>query len=275
MGEFGDNLFRSLYGAGHLVLIVVVVVIIAETIRNLAAFTALFFSLGLGYYALMTGLMFAITHLFVGGHGPLLTSILQFELPGNLFFGCGIFTFLGFFLFADPRRYFLKEKTMRWLSLIPIAMAIASIVLSIIAQGETWRVPYWISSLFFVKDPSFLLTGIGFELVIFFIRRHMQKKYGSAYREIERSSQVQVMKNFALCGLILVLSLATYLVPENMRMSIGLSCKYAIGFLLIPVFVFMKPSGESRNMRFDWLYYALFWLASMLPTIIVSIGNLK
>ena len=68
--------------------------------------------------------------------------------------------------------------------------------------------------------------------------------------------------------MVLFLSLATYLIPVNTRMEIGLSCKYSIGFLLVPLFLYMKPSGESRNHRLDWLYYLLFVVTSALPTII-------
>ena len=267
-GEFGSNLFQSFYAAGQLTLIVVVVIIIAETRRNLAHFTALFFSLGLGYYVMMTGLVYAITHLFAGDNTVLLSYIFQFELPGNLFFGVGIFTFLGFFLFAKPEEAFIKAKTMRLLSLLPVALAIGSIVISALMQNNNIEIPYYVSNLFFVKDPTFLIAGIGLEYVIFAIRRYCERKYGASARNIERLPEMQILKNLALCGMVLFLSLLTYLIPVNSRLEIGLSCKYSISFLLIPLFLFMKPSGEGRNHRLDWLYYLLFIITSTLPTII-------
>ena len=274
LGEFGTNLFQSFYAAGHLTLIVVVAVIIAEARRNLAHFAALFFSLGFGYYAMMTGMLYAIDHLFTAENAQLLAYILRFELPGNLFFGVGIFTFLGFFLFAKPEGTFIKERRMRWLSLLPVAMAIFSIVMSARMQHSAVDVPYYLSNLFFVKDPTFLITGIGLEYVIFGIRRYCEKHYGDSARESERSKEIQFLKNLALCGMVLLLCLLTYLIPVNERMGLGLSCKYSIGFLLIPLFLFMKPSGEDRNRRFDWLYYLLFFITSALPTIIAYAGQI-
>ena len=274
LGEFGTNLFQSFYAAGHLTLIVVVAVIIAETRRNLAHFAALFFSLGFGYYAMMTGMLFAILHLFAAENAQLYLYILSFELPGNLFFGVGIFTFLGFFLFTKPEETFIKERTMRWLSLLPVAMAIFSIVMSAWMKHSAVDVPFYLSNLFFVKDPTFLITGIGLEYVIFGIRRYCEKRYGASAREGERSKEMQFLKNLALCGMVLLLCLLTYLIPVNDRMGLGLSCKYSIGFLLIPLFLFMKPSGEDRNRRFDWLYYLLFFITSALPTIIAYAGQI-
>ena len=273
LGEFGQNLFQSFYAAGHLTLIVVVAVIIAETRRNLAHFAALFFSLGFGYFVMMTGMLYAIERLFAGENAKLLTYILRFELPGNLFFGVGIFTFLGFFLFAKPEEAFIKEKTMRLLSLLPVAMAIGSIVMSALMQHSDVDVPLFLSNLFFVKDPTFLIAGIGLEYVIFGIRRYCGKHYGASAREVERSKEMQILKNLALCGMVLLLCLLTYAIPVNARMGFGLSCKYSIGFLLIPLFLFMKPSGEDRNHRFDWLYYLLFLVTSALPTIIAYAGQ--
>lgn len=274
LDEFWNNAFQSLYALGSMMLILIVVIIIAESHRNLFRAAYLFFTAGFVYYVTMTGLMYDIIHLFVGENGEMFNNIVKFELPGNLFFGCGIFSFLGFFLFTEPNEAVISRKVFRLLSLLPVALASASIIVSIEMQFAHIVVPDYLSNLFFIKDPSFLFVGISLEYVIFFIRLGCRKKYGEQAEAAERLPEMQILKNIALCLLIALLTAIAYIIPAHLRLDAGLSCIYSIAFVSIPLFLFLKPGGKNRNFHFDILYYALFFFFTALPTIILYANEL-
>lgn len=267
-GEFWGNAFESIYSLGSLLLVIIVAVVIAESHHKLFRTTLLFFFCGFVFYVAISSMLFSIDSLFVGENGQILTYIMRFELPGNVFFGCGIFCFVGFFLFENPGEDIIKRPVFRLLSLIPVAMAIVSIIISIEMQVGHVEMHYAISNLFFIKDPKFLLVGIGMEYVIFFMRRHCERRYGKDALAVERRPEMQMLKNLALCGLVLTLSLLSYAFPLEMRYEMGFSCLYSIGFLAVPLLLFLKPSAEKHNFTLDWLYYLLFFVTLAMPTII-------
>ena len=262
-----SELFRVFNSLGNIALIIVVIGIIAETRRNLNFSAWFFLTLSFVYYIVSCSLVFA-TELTWGQFGEGLANGFSLSLPGNVFFGIGLFAIIGFFLFYDPPKYAVNRKAFRALVAFPIAAAIVSVAFSYYYQATTNVLSYWIRNFFFIRSAHILFVGILYEVSIFFFHFGMSKRgITQEVGSISKSPYFQFQKNVALCLLIGLLVGIFYLIPAESREYLGIETQHAWFFLLIPFFLFFKPAGINHKKRDDIIYYAIYAVAWALPSL--------
>ena len=261
---------ETVQALANLILVITVVTIICETHRSLLRNSIVFFTLGLMYYVGVSLLVGILLRWFTSVLATMMIQIvLVVFLPGNIFFGVGIFSFVGFFLFENPDRNFINRKVFRWLSVIPVALVIVSVNFRGVLQAASIGLSPWTASLLFTRDPSFYIVGIAYEYVVFGMRRHYAKRYGEDKVEsIEELPEIQMTKNIALCGLILFLTIAFYCIPTSYRDTMGFPAPYSFAFLAIPLLLFQQPTRQNRKAIWDLYYYIAFFATMILPNII-------
>ena len=265
-------LFKMINAAGQVLLVVALIGIIAETRRNLTFTAAVFFTMAVTFYLAVNSVFFALdSTIKFDFMGITFSQFLSMLLPGNIFMSMGLFAFIGFFLFEDPPSWLVKRKVFRLLSLIPTGIAILSVVLSILYRAEAIAPNYWVSSFFFVRDVDGLFVGIAFLFELFFFRHFIAKRYGKEnVDELMSRPSVQFKKNLILCLIIAIYTAIFYLVPSGGRTYLRLD-DHTLIFCLIPLLLFYKPAGKNRSNASNILYYALYILTFLIPTIVTLI----
>ena len=265
-------LFKMINAAGQVLLVVALIGIIAETRRNLTFTAAMFFTMAVTYYLAVNSVFFALdSTIKIDFMGISFSQFLSMMLPGNIFMSMGLFAFIGFFLFEDPPSWLVKRKVFRLLSLIPTGIAILSVVLSILYRAEAITPNYWVSSFFFVRDVDGLFVGIAFLFELFLFRHVIAKRYGKEnVDELMSRPSVQFKKNLILCLIIAIYTAIFYLVPSGGRMHLRLD-DHTLIFCLIPLLLFYKPAGKNRSNASNILYYALYILTFLIPTIVTLV----
>ena len=265
-------LFKMINAAGQVLLVVALIGIIAETRRNLTFTAAAFFTMAVTFYLAVNSVFFALdSTIKIDFMGITFSQFLSMMLPGNIFMSMGLFAFIGFFLFEDPPSWLVKRKVFRLLSLIPTGIAILSVVLSILYRAEAITPNYWVSSFFFVRDVDGLFVGIAFLFELFLFRHFIAKRYGKEnVDELMSRPSVQFKKNLILCLIIAIYTAIFYLVPSGGRMYLRLD-DHTLIFCLIPLLLFYKPAGKNRSNASNILYYALYILTFLIPTIVTLV----
>lgn len=262
-------LFKMINAAGQVLLVVALIGIIAETRRNLTFTAAAFFTMAVTFYLAVNSVFFALdSTIRTDFMGITISQFLSEMLPGNIFMSMGLFAFIGFFLFEDPPSWLVKRKVFRLLSLIPTGIAILSVVLSILYRAEAIPPNYWVSSFFFVRDVDGMFVGIAFLFELFLFRHFLAKRYGKEnVDEVMSRPSVQFQKNLILCLIIAIYTAIFYLVPSGGRTYLRLD-DHTLIFCLIPLLLFYKPAGKNRSNASNILYYALYILTFLIPTIV-------
>jgi len=262
-------LFKMINAAGQVLLVIALIGIIAETRRNLTFTAAAFFTMAVTFYMAVNSVFFALDSTIKTTFMDIsFSQFLSQMIPGNIFMSMGLFAFIGFFLFEEPPSWLIKRKAFRLLSLIPTGIAISSVVLSILYRAEAIAPNYWISSFFFVRDVDGLFVGIAFLFELFLFRHVIGKRYGKEnVDEVMSRPSVQFKKNLVLCLIIGVYTAIFYLVPSGGRSYLRLD-DHTLIYCLIPFLLFYKPAGKNRNNALNILYYALYILTFLIPTIV-------
>lgn len=263
----GEDFFTAISSAGQLILVIAVVSIISET-RFALNFSAWgFMTLAFLYYFFMCAVLFAIRTVF-GNQGFVIAEIMSASLPGNIFFGIGLYAIIGFFLFFDAPKEFINRKVFRSLASIPTLLAIASIVCTALFRGGIYNPSFWIRNAFFIRDAAIVGIGIIYEYVLFIFRTIYKRQYkGQDVDEVMERPIIQFQKNLSLSILIIIYSVIFYLIPKDVRSNLGTEGNYTIFFLFIPLVLFYKPAGRHHKQTSDLVYYVLFFIIWALPSI--------
>lgn len=262
-------LFKTMNTTGSFLLVIALIGIIAETRSGLKRNSFLFFALAVAYYFATNSAFFFFDNVIrIEFAGNSLVSMVSRYLPGNIFLGIGLFTFIGYFLFEEPPEWFIHRKVFRALAAIPTTMALASVVLSFLWSSDVLSLNYWVSSLFFVRNLDVVFGGILFEYTIFFFRSTLTKKYGKDHvdEEMERPA-TQFKKNMVLCLIVLVYTGIFQLLRLAPAFATWLP-QYTFVWAFIPVFLFYKPAGRNRKAWTNVIYYVLYILIFLAPTIV-------
>lgn len=270
--EAASPYFESASSTGMFILVIALVGVISETHKGLKISANVFLALGLWYYFFI-GATFA----FLDAIMPSLSSnnipfrisdLLTAASAGNIFLGIGIFALLGFFLFTNPPRWFINRKLFRSFAAIPTLLAVGSFVITILVKLNVFVPSMWLRNLLFSKSPDQLLIGVAFEFVIFGFQCYLAKRFGEENVDVQAGRDIiQINKNLALFGLIVVYTIVFYCIPVDVRLSIGMS-KDTYIILVAPFFLFYKPAGANHKVSDDIIYYALYVVAMYTPTIV-------
>ena len=260
--------FKMINSLGQFCLVIALIGIIAETRRNLAITSAVFFGAAITFYLAINSAFFFIDGLVKSDFfGISFSDLISSFLPGNIFMSMGLFTFMGMFLFEEPPEWLIKRKVFRALSIIPAVIALGSVVFSALKSTGTINPTYWLNSLFFVRNFDGLLIGIIYIYVIFFFRSRLTKKYGREnVDDLMESPSVQFQKNLVLCGVLIIYTIIFYCLPPDAKKALNLP-DHTFIFALIPIFLFYKPAGRKRKMISNLIYYGLYILSFVIPTI--------
>lgn len=264
--------FKMVSALGQLLLVVALIGIIAETRKGLSFTASAFMALAITYYLAVNSVFFMFDTLIkIDFFGMSLTQLIASLLPGNLFMSMGLFTFIGFFLFEEPPEWLIKRRIFRALSALPTAIALLSVVLSVLWTAEKIQPNYWVSSFFFVRDFDGLIIGLIYIYVIFFFRSRLSKKYGKENVDdlMERPS-IQFQKNMVLCLVMVVYTVVFYCLSEDVKTLLHLP-DHTFVYALIPILLFYKPAGRHRTMVSNIVYYVLYGLSFVIPTIVTLI----
>ena len=262
-------LFDTMATLGRLLLVVAIIGIIAETRKGLTGTSAIFFSLALTYYFVLNSLLLFVDSAIKADYGGVsISTLISVILPGNVFLSIGLFSFIGFFLFEEPPEWFINRKVFRALSAIPTLIALGSVAFSLLIASAAIKPNYWVSSFLFVRDFDGVFVGILFEFALFIFRAVSRKKYGDdkVDEEMERPA-MQFKKNLALCGIVLLYVVIFYSFPPDWKSALNLS-NHTFVYLLIPIFLFYKPTLRNRSGVSDVVYYAIYIFALALPSIV-------
>ena len=274
-GTFGSFLIANesaisgIASTGRFILVIAVIGIIAETRKNLRFNAAAFFTLAVTFYLLLCSVFYVVDiaypYEFINGFR--FTDILAAAIPGNIFFSLGIYAFLGYFLFENPPKWFISRPLFRSLCVLPIGLAVVSVIHSVLRRGGVFIPSYWVSNLLFVRDFDTLVLGILYELSIFAFRTKLKRVYGEKnIATVMARPDIQFWKNLSLCGLIVLYVIAFYVVPVSVKGLLNLPTQTYIYFL-IPFFLFYKPAGKDHSATSDIIYYILYLLAMGIPSI--------
>lgn len=269
------EIFENISAVGTFMLLIAVIGIIAETRRNLHISAWLFISLSIGNYLFSCATLFSY-QIVSGRHGAILANNAATSLPGNVFLGIGLFSITGFFLFFNPPRSVINRKTFRCLSFIPTSIALLSVLTTYLYKSESYVPSYWVRNILFIRDSSIVFMGIFYEYAIFVFQAILSKRYGAANaRKLGEKPFIQFQKNASLGVVIVILTVIFYLIPSDQRANFGFSSTQAFYFVLIPFFLFYKPSGRHYSTKSNIIYYVLYAIAWSLPSIPGIISTLS
>jgi len=280
LGGVGWELFRaaepqyeSIVGTANVVLTIALVGIITETRRNLHITSAIFFILTLTWYTVITSVLVCLD-LGIRAASSTLVDFIAMFLPGNIFINIGIFTFIGFFLFSDPPRYFINRKVFRALSVIPLGIAALSVTFTALTAMQFMIPPYWLRPMLLDRSFDSLIIGIMYEFVVFAFRATLTKKYKTENIDelLERRS-IQFEKNLILCGLIAFYVIVYYAIPAVRQGTVSSGPNTFI-YILIPLFLFYKPAGRHHRAVSDAIYYALYIFVLLIPKLTGAIEDI-
>ena len=262
-----SEFFENASTVGSFLLLVIVIGIVSETRMNLHLTAWWFISLSAAYYFISCSSLFAF-QMTEGRLGESLANLAAAELPGNIFLGIGLFSITGFFLFFNPPRSVINRRVFRFLSIIPISIAVLSVVFTYLYKAEIYTPSYWVRNILFIRDSCLVFMGIFYELSIFAFRSILKMRHGeeSVDRLMERP-YVQFQKNIMLCFVIAIFTAIFYLIPADQRSFFGFTSTHAFYFLTIPFFIFYKPSGRHYNSRDSIIYYAIYAVIFALPSL--------
>ena len=262
-------LFSSLHSMGSFLLVIAVIGIIAETRKNLTVLSAFFFTLAVTYYLAVTSALFFVDTVDrYDFAGISFSSLISTFLPGNIFMGLGLFTFIGFFLFEEPPRWFKKRKLFRSLSAIPTSVALASVVFSFLRLGGIVEPNYWISTILFVSAFDSLFVGVIYLYTIFIFRTILKKRHGrDRVDDVMARPWVQFQKNICLCLIVLAYTALFYTLPADIKHALALP-DHTFIYFLIPLLLFYKPAGKNRKAISNVIYYTLYIIGAAFPSVL-------
>ena len=272
-----SDVFANISTVGTFMLLVAVIGIISETRRNLHVSAWAFITLSVGYY------LFSCTSLFSyeissGYLGHIMADNVAMDASGNVFLGIGLFAITGFFLFHNPDPCFVNRRLFRSLCLIPTAIALLSVIFTYLYRTMEFTPSYWVKNILFIRDSAIVFMGIFYEYSIFVYRQILKRRYGE--KNLERALSrpgAQLQKNIALCLVVLLFTMAFYLIPVEERRNFGFLSTQAFYFVLIPFFLFYKPAGKNHKLSSDVIYYVLYaiaWALPSIPGLITSLSGL-
>lgn len=203
------------------------------------------------------------------------------SLPGNIFWGLGIYSLIAFFLFSKPT--FIDKKLgykvlWRCLIVLPLGYLIFSIVYSVCTKvGALDKLPYAVSYLLFKKNLFISTFVIAFLIGLFLIRRKAHQKYDEKDLTIYfEGNRYLLAKNILAASIIFVIGIIDLIFHLTMSKNtivtgaLGLGKNY-YALLTIPVLLFYRSHIGERSPTIDNAYIGLYGLSLSIPYILVAV----
>lgn len=169
------------------------------------------------------------------------------------------------FLFMTPRFINSKKKLIgyRLLSLIPIAIIIATTVIFFEYRNWGWNLNYFQKYLFVPEKPQFSLLCVSYLLILYFLKLYFQNKYGPENaKKYFRSNRFYLLKNIIFTSMILLIGVAELSMKNLGPSNLIVLGKYWQVIFIAPFLLFYHPHIGKKSNRIDWgikgLYILLF-----------------
>jgi len=230
--------------------------------KELARSCFMFFILGVAYYIAEVLLIVDVSQ----GNDLLsvIGTIFSNFLPGNIFFGIGIFQLFTLFLFSTPKWCNTKNKItfFRFLALLPFLYTLISILYPIAVSywGLTpWSI--WLRYLLFNKSFVTLIFAFLFTFTIFLYEKHIKKKYKDNIDLYMNGRRYMFNKNIITCCIILFIAILDFTVGYfNIENPLKLGGNWIL-IVLIPFILFYHHTIGKRNKTWDLTYSVLYAFA--------------
>ena len=211
------------------------------------------------------------------GAAPVIAEALNY-LPGNIIWGILAFNLLSVFLFGETKSIQNNDKKRfryRLLAIIPIAYMVISSVYQIGRKTSGWNWPLAVSSLLFSKALFLTLFSVLYCLVVFFYKRHTEKKFGLENAKIyQNGNRYHFIKNLLVIAVIAALGIADLLIGKfwtNNPLDAG--GNYVVLYM-IPFVLFYRPHMGKRNGKWDLVFTIFYGLCLSLGLLLV-VGSLS
>ena len=171
-------------------------------------------------------------------------NLLLSYMPSNIFMMIFAFHLCAMFLFATP--YFIKGKGIRvWraLSLLPVLWSTGIFIADVVSRANTGEGIENLTYFLGLNRYPYAIATYCFLFGNFFLRRHYEKKYGSAYL---RGDMYAFFKNLTLCVPALILGaieLGLAFVPAIRDMGFG-NC-YSL--LLVAILMLLYRGHNEKH----------------------------
>lgn len=201
-------------------------------------------------------------------------------LPGNIFWGMGIYALYALFLFAKPKILQGKKKlSILWqcLSIVPLFYLIISMVYSCLVKANVWNpAPYFVAFLMFPKGLCLTIIICSFCLFVHYFRYFAIQYFGHKKADaFFKGNYYILIKNISACVLILLVGIVDliihYTVPsDNVYLkALGLGNNFYI-LAAIPFVFFYRPHIGPRNNRKDVLYSVTYGVSIALSFVLIG-----
>jgi len=208
------------------------------------------------------GLIFYIFELctayYFTADGNMATYLLKI-LPTNLFWSLELFFLTSACLFHTPKFINTKIKTIiyRLCSLIPVIYIAICYALLFQQKSGYLIIPDYIKYLLINKNIVVALFGVLFIYGCYILKVILKKKYGDNYLLVERTNQIEFIKNIIAVVIIILLAILDNTLCENeIAVTLGFGKNKYIYFL-IPFILFYKErlpkANPIQNVAFNFL----------------------
>ena len=194
-------------------------------------------------------------------------------LPGNIIWGILAFNLLSSFLFDEPKSIQDDDKKRiryRLLAIIPIAYMVISSVYQIGKAAAGWQWPLAVSTLLFSKALFLTLFSVFYCLIVFFYKRHTEKKFGLENARIYQSgNRYNFIKNLLVVAVIVALGVSDLLIGKFWANNpLGAGGNYVILYI-IPFVLLYRPHMGQRNSKWDLAFTVLYGLSLVLGILLI------
>ena len=238
----------------------------------------LMFFLGLLFY------IFEVLLVYTAQSGlnnlAVVASLIGNYLPGNIFWGMGVYALFALFLFARPKLFSKNKKlSVLWklFIIIPLFYLIISMVYSCLVNAKVWSpLPFYVSFLMFPKGLCITIIVCAFCLFVKYFRTIAIVLLGHKSAEtFFKGNQYILAKNITACILILLVGIVDLILhytvsSDNVYMkALNLGNNFYI-LAAIPLVLFYRPHFGVREQKSDMLYSILYGVSFALSFILIG-----
>lgn len=202
-------------------------------------------------------------------------------LPGNIFWGMGVFALFAMFIFTKPKMLEGRKKsTIAWhfCAVLPLFYLVFSMIYSCLVKTKVWdRAPFYLASLLYPKGIIISLFVILFCLGVGIFRFYIVRQYGQENAETYfKGNRYVLFKNSSAAILLLLLGIVELIIAftpaknNTYCSALNLGKNYYI-LAAIPFVFFYRPHIGARNNRLDLAYGVAYGISTSLAYVLLAI----
>lgn len=220
---------------------------------------------GIGYYFLEL-----ITIKYLENTGFVFDFLTNY-FPINFLWSTGIYAFIDYFLFANPKFITNKRKEIifRTLSILPLVALISSEIITYLNESGTIIVNKYYNGLLIHKSYGLSMFLILFMFILFFYEKYQTKKYGKDNFLILKNGNKYAWTRNLIGAFSLIVAYSIVFSFKNIMPSFTNdfnNIKFVI--ILIPIILLYRERIPKPNLLENVAYLTGFFVAMVLPYLI-------